>query len=134
MRNGFFKIIFALGLTATTAVLSSCTGKSDGVAPSASTGSNLIISPNAITLASTNVHTFTASGGSGSYSYSIASGSGSVVSTTGVYTAPAGAGTDVVRVVDGTGKYADAIVTVVAFLQISPVSQSVGCFKWHDCI
>jgi len=109
--------------------LYSCSGSSEGFAPSLdlpSTGvAGLVISPNAVTVAVNNVVSFTATGGSGSYSYSIFSGSGAVLSTTGSYTAPVAAGTAVVRVVDGQGAYADAIVTINAALQISPISQTV---------
>lgn len=106
----------------------SCSGKIDGYAPSLDLSSNspVVITPNAITLAVNNTTTFTASGGSGSYSYSMASGSGSILGTTGNYTAPALAGTAVVRVVDGGGMYADAIITINDALVISPSSQSLG--------
>lgn len=125
----FFRIAFLLSFAAT---VFSCAGKSDGVAPSATDNSGSItISPNAITLAVNNQVTFTASGGSGSYSYSIFSGSGSILSTTGAFTAPGSAGTTVVRVVDGQGRYADAIVTTNAGLQISPTSQSLGLNQTH---
>ena len=104
----------------------SCSGKTDGFAPSIELAASVVISPNAITLAVNNTTTFTASGGSGSYSYSVMSGSGSILGTTGNYTAAGVAGTAVVRVVDGQGKYADAIVTVNTALQISPTSQSLS--------
>lgn len=104
----------------------SCSGKTDGYAPSVELSGNVVITPNAITLAVNNTTVFAASGGSGSYSYSIASGSGTILSTTGNYTAPALSGTAVVRVVDGRGSYADAIVTINDALVISPSSQSLG--------
>lgn len=101
-------------------------GKTDGFAPSLELSGSVVITPNAITLAVNNTTTFTASGGSGSYSYSIASGSGTILSTTGNYSAPALSGTAVVRVVDGRGMYADAIITINDALVISPSSQSLG--------
>lgn len=108
--------------------LYSC-GKSDGFAPSVdlpSLSGGVVITPNAITVAAENTVAFTASGGSGSYSYSIFSGSGSVLSTTGNYTAPLSAGSAVVRVIDGQGQYADALITINNALQISPTNQSLG--------
>ncbi|MGZ6417442.1 MAG: Ig-like domain-containing protein, partial [Pseudobdellovibrio sp.] len=46
--------------------------------------------------------------------------------TTGNYTAPTTSGTAVVRVIDGGGQYADAIITINNALQISPVNQSLN--------
>lgn len=110
--------------------LYSCGGSGDGFAPSLDLPSQagppvLVITPNATTVAVNNTVNFTASGGSGSYSYSIFSGAGSVLAVTGNFTAAASAGTAVVRVVDGQGQYADAIVTVNAALTISPTSKTL---------
>ena len=115
-----FTIVFMLF------IFQACGGKSDGFAPDVVVPTGISISPNAITLAVNNTTTFTASGGTGPYSYSIFSGSGSILSTTGAFTAPGSAGTTVVRVVDGLGQFADAIVTTNAALTISPTSQSLG--------
>lgn len=106
-------------------ILYSC-GKTEGVAPSLSLTNNVVISPNAITVAVNNIISFSASGGTGSYSYSIFSGGGTVLTTTGSYTVPAIAGTSVVRVVDSQGRYADAVITINNALQISPTNQSLS--------
>lgn len=119
------KTIKIYGLILFGLFLNAC-GNNEGFAPSVDLGGALTISPSAVTLAINNQVAFTASGGSGSYSYSIFSGSGSILSTTGAYTAPSSSGTAVVRVVDGKGRYADAIVTINGALQISPTTQSLG--------
>lgn len=108
--------------------LYSCGGTSEGFAPSLDLPSlsPLVISPVAITVAANNTVNFTASGGSGSYSYSIFSGVGTILALTGNYTAAASAGTSVVRVIDGQGRYADAIVTINNALTISPLNQSLS--------
>lgn len=105
--------------------LYSC-GKTDGVAPSQSVATGVVISPIAITVSVGNVVNFSASGGSGSYSYSVFSGSGSILSTTGVFTAPIAAGSATVRVIDSLGATATAIVTINPALSISPASQTVA--------
>ncbi|MEK6628571.1 MAG: hypothetical protein AABY53_08085 [Bdellovibrionota bacterium] len=121
LKTFSFSFIFVLMLS-----LYSC-GKSGGFAPSVLPSlSGVVITPNAITVAASNTVAFSATGGSGSYSYSVFSGSGSVLSTTGSYTAPSSAGTAVVRVTDGEGQYADAIVTINSALLISPTSQSLS--------
>jgi len=130
IKAGKLKTGKSIGLILLTLMLYAC-GKTDGFAPSSSTTASLIISPSSITVAATNTVAFSASGGSGSYSYSIFSGSGSVLSTTGNYTAPSGAGTAVVRVIDSQGLFADAIITVNAALQISPTSQSISLNGTH---
>lgn len=86
----------------------------------------LSISPSSYTLAVNNTQTFTASGGTGPYTFSIFSGSGTVNSSTGLYTAPASAGSAVVRVTDSLGAHADANVTINAALQISPATKTVA--------
>ena len=112
-------------------------GKSEGNAPSSSltpdpgSPSALVISPSTIQMVVNSSTTFTATGGTGAYSYSVFSGGGVVLSTTGVYTAPALAGSTVVRVTDGAGQVADAVITVLAALQISPTSQSLSVNQTH---
>jgi hypothetical protein len=76
--------------------------------------------------------TFTATGGTTPYDFSMYSGAGSVNTTggngeNGEYTAPGAAGTDVVRVTDGSGNTADATITVVNSgpLLVSPSSVTV---------
>ncbi len=86
----------------------------------------LVISPSSYTLAVNNTYTFTASGGEAPYTFSIQSGSGSVNSSTGLYTAPATAGSVVVRVTDNNGQTADATVTVNPALAISPASVTIA--------
>ena len=122
---GLLKVYLLLVLSL---AIFSCSGKTDGYAPSLDLSSNspVVISPNAITLAVNNTTTFTASGGRGSYLYSISSGSGSINASTGFFTAPGSAGSVTVRVVDGSGMYADAIITINNALVISPSSQSLS--------
>lgn len=119
------KLVKAYLLIAFSVILYSC-GKTEGFAPSVLLSENVIISPNAITLAVNNTVTFNTTGGSGSNSYSIFSGGGSILSTTGNYTAPAIPGAAVVRVIDDQGHYADAIITINSALQISPVNPSLS--------
>ena len=130
------RMIYLFALTCTVFLFSCSGAKDSGFAPSLSGGGSIqivpvVISPAAITLAVNNTQTFTATGGNGSYSYSIFSGSGSVLSTTGSFTAPGVPGTTVVRVIDGLGQFADAIVTTNPALQISPTSQSLSVNATH---
>lgn len=118
----FLKVCFLIIFNV---ILYSC-GKTDGFAPTKILTNNLVISPSAITLAVNNTVALTATGGNGSNSYSIFSGEGSVLSTTGNYTAPAMPGTTVVRVVDGQGLYADAIITINGALQSSPINPHIN--------
>ena len=85
----------------------------------------LAISPASKTLAVNNVFTFSASGGVSPYTYSIPSGGGSIVSSTGVYTAPSSAGSATVRVTDSLGNVSNSTVTINAALSISPTTQTV---------
>jgi uncharacterized protein YjdB len=66
--------------------------------------------------------TFSVSGGTGPYTYSILSGGGSINSTTGVFTAPATAGSVVVQVTDSLSATATSTVTVNPALTISPAT------------
>ncbi len=86
----------------------------------------LSISPVSRTLAVNNTATFSAVGGTGPFTFSRFSGTGSVNASTGVYTAPASAGSAVVRVTDSLGAFADASVTVNAALAITPAAQTMG--------
>lgn len=118
----FLKLCFLISFSL---IIYSC-GKTDGFAPTTVLTNNLIISPNAVTLAVNNTITFSSVGGSGSNNYSIFSGGGTILSTTGNYTAPAAPGPAVVRVVDGQGRYADSIITITSALQISPINPSLS--------
>ena len=74
---------------------------------------NLEIVPTAVTLAAGSApFTFQARGGSPPYTFSKVSGDGTITPA-GLYTPPAGAGTDNLRVTDGAGSKRDATVTVV---------------------
>lgn len=125
-----FLIIFTL-------LIYSC-GKTEGNAPSSSLAPDpvappeaLVIDPITIQISVNNTTTFTATGGAAPYSYSVFSGGGSILTTTGVYTAPAIAGSAVVRVTDALGQFSDSIVTISAALQISPTSQSLSVNQTH---
>lgn len=84
------------------------------------------ISPAAVTLAVNNTRTFSATGGSAPFTYSIVSGGGTVNSSTGLYTAPASAGSAVVRVTDSLSATSDSTVTINAALAISPTSKTLA--------
>ena len=99
----------------------------DSATPTAATADTTItiynaltLSPTTITIAASGTQTFTATGGVGARTFSIYSGSGTINSSTGVYTAPAVAGTDFVQVTDTIGNVVQAQVRVVASLSISP--------------
>ena len=86
----------------------------------------LAILPTSKTLAVNNTFTFTASGGVGTYVFALSSGTGSINSGSGLYTAPAAAGTASVKVTDSLGNTAFAVVTIKAALAISPASQQMA--------
>lgn len=86
----------------------------------------LAISPASKTLAVNNQFTFSAAGGVSPYTYSVVSGGGSIVSATGVYTAPASSGAATVRVTDSIGNTSNSTVTINAALAISPSSASLA--------
>jgi MYXO-CTERM domain-containing protein len=99
-------------------------------------GTALALSPSVATVAAGAARQFIASGGSGSgYVYSLqtnASG-GSIGASSGLYTAGAAAGTDVVKVTDSAAATATATVTVTAGggggggpVVVSPASPSVN--------
>ena len=82
----------------------------------------LAITPTTKTLAVNNVFSFAGSGGLAPYTFSIFSGGGSIIAATGAYTAPATAGSAVVRVTDAIGQTANSTVTINSTLAISPAS------------
>ncbi len=79
----------------------------------------LTIEPAAIELAVNNQVSFAGVAGLSPYAYQVLSGGGSVDGE-GLYTAPGGAGTAVVRVTDALGQSADAAVTIRPPLRITP--------------
>lgn len=83
---------------------------------------SLGITPAAMTMAVNNTTQFSAVGGLAPFTYSILSGGGSINSSTGVFNAPATAGSVVVQVTDSLGSTANATVTVAAALTISPAT------------
>ncbi len=86
----------------------------------------IAISPATITLAINNTTTFSASGGVSPYTYSIVSGGGSINSSTGAFTAPATAGTVVVRVTDSLLNSTNSTVTINPAVQISPTTLTLA--------
>jgi hypothetical protein len=72
----------------------------------------LAINPSTNVVALNGTTTFTAAYGSTPYTYSVVSGTGTINSSTGVFTAPTGAETDTVQVVDANSHTAQATVTV----------------------
>jgi len=89
----------------------------------------LSISPTTITLAASSAQTFTGAGGVGALTYSVFSGGGSINPTTGLYTAPAAAGTAVVQVADTIGNIATSSITIVSTLSISPSTLRLPVFS-----
>lgn len=85
--------------------------------------SGLSISPASSTLAVNNTVTFVGANGAASYTYSIFSGGGTINGATGLYTAPATAGSAVVRVTDNLGAIASANITINAALVIMPAAK-----------
>lgn len=89
-------------------------GGGDGGGGGGGGGGNtpLTIAPAQVSLDPGMAKTFSGAGGSKPYSYSIASGGGSIDATSGAYTAPASAGSAVIRVTDASAQHADASVTI----------------------
>ncbi len=86
----------------------------------------LAIAPSSVTKAISSTHTFSATGGVSPYAYSIVSGGGSINGTTGLFTAPATAGTTVVRVTDSLSNISNSTVTIVSALTITPVTKTLA--------
>ncbi len=70
-------------------------------------GKALSIDPSSLVLPATDNITFSASGGVPPYFFSVASGGGTITPDTGMYTAPALAGTAIIRVTDDSGAVQD---------------------------
>lgn len=122
----FSFILKALGLCL---FVFSCVKSADGGFAPGETKviSTLMISP---TVASLNVNTsftFSASGGLVPYTFSIQSGGGNINSSSGSYTAPAAAGSAVVKVTDALGAIATTNITINALpLGAAPVISAVS--------
>lgn len=84
---------------------------------------SLGISPTTPSISINGSISFSAAGGATPYVYSILSGGGSINSASGVYTAPAAAGSAVVRVTDSLSNTADANVTIV---NLTPVVSNIS--------
>jgi hypothetical protein len=86
----------------------------------------LTISPTTISLGTGQTVAFSAGGGVVPYAYSVLDGGvGGSIDAAGLYTAPASAGTDTVRVTDWTTLTSDATVTVYFPLTIVPTGVAV---------
>ena len=86
----------------------------------------LAILPSSQTMSTNGTLNFSATGGVSPYAYSVISGGGSVNTTSGVFTAPAAAGSTVVRVVDSIGNYTDSNLTIILGLGISPAATTLA--------
>ncbi len=86
----------------------------------------LAITPSSKVLAVNNTFAFSANDGVSPYTFSIVSGGGSIDSSSGLYTAPATAGSVTVRVTDGRGNTSNSAVTINAALAISPSSATIS--------
>ena len=80
----------------------------------------LTLSPTILSIPVNGTQTFTGTGGFGTLTYSVAAGLGTIDSALGTYTASASAGTDDVVVTDSIGNTANAVITIVSTLTISP--------------
>ena len=100
-------------LSAATLLLFGCTPYELRTVLDGPQGKGLSINSPAV-VATSSTLAVTASGGVGPYTYTLLSGptTGSIDPVTGLYTAPATAGTAVIQVTDKTGKSVDATVTV----------------------
>jgi hypothetical protein len=87
----------------------------------------LAILPASISLYSYESADFSAEGGAKGYRFAVLSGAGAVNSSTGVYTAPSVAGTDVVEVADAKGNSSRATIPVLGPkpIVISPAATSL---------
>lgn len=115
------RFIYLIGFL--TLFLYSC-GKGEGHAPSQDLPASelpsetppapltLQISPVSIAIAINAGHIFSATGGQPPYTFSILSGGGSINASSGAYTAPAAAGSAIVRVADASGNTAQSTVTI----------------------
>ncbi len=100
----------------------------------------LTISPTTVTMVINTTQTFTGLGGclngancvGGSRVFSLTSGVGSINASTGVYTAPAGAGTAAVQVADSIGNVATATITVVSSLAITPATLKIAVYSTNQ--
>lgn len=93
-----------------------------------SSSSILVINPTSITLEVNDSTTFAGLGGTSPYTYTVVSGEGLIDANTGSFTAGANPGNSIIRVVDGSGQLAEAIVRINSVgvvdsdLGISPLS------------
>jgi plastocyanin len=117
---------------------SSVSGTTSSSGSSGDSSTVLNISPRSITLTVGDEVTFDANGGSGTYTFSKVNGVGSIVSSTGVYTAPGSAGLATIRVTDSNGSIDEATVRVNSDddevdsdLEISPTSLTLSVSETH---
>lgn len=84
------------------------------------------ISPSEATVFTNGAIDLEAYSGVPGYTFTKISGGGSVDSATGLFSAPAAAGTSVIRVTDSVSGTADASITVIAPLTVTPTAASVS--------
>ncbi len=85
----------------------------------------IVLTPTTKTMVTNSGFTFTASGGSGALTFSKTSGGGTIHATTGLFTAPATAGTSNIRVTDANNFSESATITVVGPVVISPSTKTL---------
>ncbi len=86
----------------------------------------LAISPTTLSIATNGNHTVVGSGGLPPYTFSVQSGGGSMNSTSGDYTAPAVAGSAVLKIMDSSGQSVTAPVNIFATLTLAPQTVTVA--------
>ncbi|MBX7099751.1 MAG: VCBS repeat-containing protein [Myxococcaceae bacterium] len=119
--NGLFTAAATPG-TATVRVTDSAMGTADAVVTVTIV---LGIAPSAKTVPVGATFTFSAAGGLAPYVFSMVSGQGRVDASSGAYVAAAAPGIDRVQVTDALGKTAEAQVTVVPAVTITPATKTV---------
>lgn len=119
--------LFTAGASAGTSVVKVTDSAGRTATATVTVNGALTISPTTKDLIFAGTQTFVGSGGVGPYSYTVViPGAGSVGVSTGAYTAPSVAGTESVRVTDALGNTADAVVTIIGPVQISPTTKTLA--------
>lgn len=112
--NAVIRVRDALGVTQDAAV--TITGGSAALA----------LSPASATVAVSTAYQFSGVGGAPPYTFAVTAGGGSVNATTGVYTAPAGAGAATLQITDSLGSVATGSIAIGSALALSPLAPNLA--------